>query len=48
MTRLLLIAALLVLTAGCATHYYQVQDDTLVLYLDKPDVQAGDTVLQPG
>jgi hypothetical protein len=38
MTRLLLIAAILVVT-GCASHYYQVQGDTLVLYLDKPDAQ---------
>ena len=39
MTRLMLIAGILVLTTGCATHYYQVQGDSLVLYLDKPDVQ---------
>jgi hypothetical protein len=39
MTRLMLIAGWLVLTAGCATHDYQVQDDTLVLYLDKPDAR---------
>lgn len=39
MTRLMLIAGLLVLTAGCATHYHQVQGGTLFLYLDKPDAQ---------
>lgn len=39
MTRLILIAALLVFNTGCATHYYKVQDDTLLLYLDKPDAQ---------
>jgi hypothetical protein len=39
MTRLLLIAAILVVIAGCASHTYQVQGDTLVLYLDKPDAQ---------
>ena len=39
MTRLMLIIGVLVFSAGCATHYYQVKDDTLVLYLDKADVQ---------
>lgn len=37
MTRLLLIALLLILTSGCATHYYQVDGEMLSIYLDKPD-----------
>ena len=39
MIRLLLITCLMVLTVGCATHYYQVRGDTLELYLDKPDAR---------
>ena len=37
MTRLLM-ALMLVLTSGCATHYYQVDNGRLSLYLQRPDV----------
>lgn len=39
MTRLSLILGMMVLTAGCATHYYQLQGDALALYLDRPQAQ---------
>jgi hypothetical protein len=39
MTRLLLIAGFIVLAAGCTTHHFQVQGNTLALYLEKPDAQ---------
>lgn len=39
MKRLLSIIGLMVIMTGCATHYQKVQDDTLVLYLKKPDAQ---------
>ncbi len=39
MKRLLLIIGIMALTTGCASHYYKVQGDELVLYLDKPDAQ---------
>lgn len=31
--------AFIFLMAGCATHYYQIEGSTLVLYLDKPNAQ---------
>lgn len=37
MKHLLAIVGLLALAAGCATHYHQVQEETLMIYLDKPD-----------
>lgn len=40
MIRLMLIGMGMVLTTGCATHYYQVQGDTLALYLNKPDARS--------
>jgi hypothetical protein len=39
MNRLLLAMGLIVVTTGCATHYYQVRGDTISLYLDKPDAK---------
>lgn len=39
MKPLLLIIGLMVVMAGCTTHYQKVQDDTLVLYLKKMDAQ---------
>ena len=39
MKRLMWIAGFMVMAAGCATHYYQVEGNTLSLYLDRPDAQ---------
>lgn len=39
MTRLFLAVGIMVLTVGCATHYYQLQGDTLALYLNRPLAQ---------
>lgn len=36
MSRLLPIAALMLLATGCATHYYRAQGDTLAIYLKAP------------
>jgi hypothetical protein len=37
--RLLAIAGLMLLTMGCATHYYRVRGETLTIYLDRPDAK---------
>jgi hypothetical protein len=37
--RLLPLAGLMLLTTGCATHYYQVQGDTLAFTWTSPDAQ---------
>ena len=37
MTRLLLIVSVMLLAAGCSTHYYRTRADMLEIYLDKPD-----------
>ena len=39
MTRLLLIAGFMLLTAGCSTHYYRIKADMLEIYLNKPDAR---------
>lgn len=39
MTPLIPILGCIVLLASCSTHYHQIHDDTLTLYLDKPDAK---------
>lgn len=39
MTRLLMMVCVMILAPGCATHYYRVKEDTLALYLNKPDAE---------
>ena len=37
MTRPLLIVSLMLLVAGCSSHYYRIKADMLEIYLNKPD-----------
>lgn len=39
MNRLMMVIGLIAVTTGCATHYQQVRDGAIFLYLNKPDAE---------